>query len=398
MTAPGAVFQDIGVKFGWAEEVTKWMTDPNGLAAESIEDFLCVATDAANFTAILDTINPPRKLQQLSRVRQAWEALRKAAVEDETRKRKGQDASDLDALLDQTALDQMAATFHGRYHMTYPPDIEPADLLVSRLTRELDKRLLSLREVWKVRTLSFQLKAQRKRRHLGEDLYMIMDTPDEDAPVDQSVQSYLQLLFTLCLAYARAGVQRLPSAPAPTEEVRGKCSTLFVQVPLDTIMRYYFRAARVAYLLPQARALEWIQRHDETERGIWVDKFRNSSESLGAIIHATFERREAMWEPPEGNVKPPPPVKEAPGAAAAAAAETPVKKAVDVSKPPAQVAQLLKDGSKLCGAFNKGNCKAKGTQCAAGKHLCGGVQQGGRVCGGRHPACKCPNKRVLRKL
>ena len=63
-------------------------------------------------------------------------------------------------------------------------------------------------------------------------------------------------------------------------------------------MRYYYRVQDRAYSLQYHMALGWIQRKDEAERTVWIDRFRNSTESLGEIIQHTLQTREAMWELP----------------------------------------------------------------------------------------------------
>ncbi len=55
--------------------------------------------------------------------------------------------------------------------MRYPSYAEPSDFLVSRVAKEMSKRMLTLQPVWKVRTMAHQMAAERKRQkvtgHLG---------------------------------------------------------------------------------------------------------------------------------------------------------------------------------------------------------------------------------------
>ena len=62
------------------------------------------------------------------------------------------------------------------------------------------------------------------------------------------------------------------------------------------------------------------------------------------------------------------------------------------------IKHVLKDGTKLCPAFQKGSCPNGAKDCSKGKHLCGAVEKSGRICGGRHsPGLgKCTNKKVER--
>ena len=119
---------------------------------------------------------------------------------------------------------------------------------------------------------------------------------DEEPEPDKSVASYLDKLQVLMFAYAIAGSNKLQSAPGV--ETRTCDSTQFVQVPLDILMRYYWRAAYKVQFLPASRQLQWLQSKDEAERSRWVDVHRNSSKELGAIISEVYLQREGIWEPP----------------------------------------------------------------------------------------------------
>ena len=58
-----------------------------------------------------------------------------------------------------------------------------------------------------------------------------------------------------------------------------------------------------------------------------------------------------------------------------------------------QLAKQFRDGTKLCMAYQKNQCK--NPNCSL-RHACAAVTKSGRVCGGKHPACKCRNKAVAR--
>ena len=84
-------------------------------------------------------------------------------------KRKGADEQDLDTMLSQQELDSLDAKFFQRYKMTWPPEFAPGDLLVSRISKELSKRLLSVREVFKVRNQAMQNRATTKKARMTEE-------------------------------------------------------------------------------------------------------------------------------------------------------------------------------------------------------------------------------------
>ena len=64
--------------------------------------------------------------------------------------------------------------FWTRYKVSYPPHLEPADAGVSRLSREITKKLLIVRDVNKWRTMLHQVHARRNdaaaRRRCGDKL------------------------------------------------------------------------------------------------------------------------------------------------------------------------------------------------------------------------------------
>ena len=55
---------------------------------------------------------------------------------------------------------------------------------------------------------------------------------------------------------------------------------------------------------------------------------------------------------------------------------------------------FMRNGQALCGAFQIGRCSRTEQQCR-GLHKCAVVLKSARVCGGRHPACECHDKRFL---
>ena len=62
-------------------------------------------------------------------------------------------------------------------------------MLLSRVTRELNKRMLCVFSVWKVKSLQFQLVSTSKKRELGENLFTEDQELEEVVPRDW--ESYL---------------------------------------------------------------------------------------------------------------------------------------------------------------------------------------------------------------
>ena len=379
MASVQQIFDELAAKYKLDAKTRAWLTAADGLGAESLADFAHAAASESDLKAFVDAAGADNKFIATSRLRQAWLAVRKAEEDDAAIKRKGMDENDLDALLDQAVLDSMEDRHWARHKLSWPPEIAPADLLVSRITRELEKRLLSIKDVFKVKTQAQQLRASRKRTKVGEDLVLVSGEPDE-AEAAPTLHNYLMLHLTLMLAYAKAGSK--PRATAPQQEPRGGNSYEFVEVPLDLLLRYHFRLQDRAAQV-KSGALAWIKHKDEADRAVWVDKYRNSTESLGQIIAATLVSREAMWEVPSQLAPPPPPAQQ-PDGGRQRQPNPPTRPEGGKQQPKkATIANRMRDGTKLCNAYQRGKCKAQNCQFT---HKCGRVLRGGRVCGQRHPA------------
>ena len=110
----------------------------------------------------------------------------------------------MDDLLDDTALRDMKQQFWRRYKTRFPPELYPSDATLSRVTRELNKRMLCVFSVWKVKSLQFQLVSTSKKRKLGENLFT--DNQELEEVLHRDWESYLDRLQILLTAYALAGV------------------------------------------------------------------------------------------------------------------------------------------------------------------------------------------------
>ena len=164
---------------------------------------------------------------------------------------------------------------------------------------------------------------------------------DRDAA--PSLHNYMVNLLTLLLAYSKAGSK--PRADAPTVEPKTVDSTKVVECPLGVLMRYYHRVQNRVHALQYHMAVAWIQRKDEAERTVWVDRFRNSTDSLGEIIQHTLRTGEAMWELPTPEVR----LTKTPGGGRAEGEGKPVPRAASKAPPvkptPKKRADALRDGT-----------------------------------------------------
>ena len=230
---------------------------------------------------------------QGARVRRAWAAVSlyfKQSEQDRSRI----SASDLDALLRDSKLRGLKSTFWRRYKLRFPPEVHPADATISRVTRELNKRMLCVYNIWRVKSFQFQQATTQKKRKIADSLYV--EEAEEDEPASRDAHSYLDKLWTLLVAYAMAGSAACVAAPAA--EGLGSNSVEYVEVPMDIIQQYFYRAKRSASLVPFGQRLEWLQQGDADERSEWVAKFRDSQKTLGRVIQEVYTMRDAHWSVP----------------------------------------------------------------------------------------------------
>ena len=275
--------------------------------------------------------------------------------------------------------------------MRFPPEIHPADATLSRISRELSKRMLCVYNLWKVRTLQYQLHTTQKKRKLVEGLYT--EEAEEEDKIPHDWENYMDRLLTLLLAYAMAGVTpRASVKDASLEKSLGADSTAFVEVPLDVVMHYFYKAKRQSSTLPLSQRLAWLEARDLEDRSDWVARFRESSKSLGEVIKETCVARDAHWVPHA-----------VPGVTRAEAGKptplpspvTPMPSQFALGKPVngKKVAKVMRDGTKVCQAFQHGQCKNPKGSCPQGQHKCGTVVRGERVCGmPGHGAGQCRAK------
>ena len=248
--------------------------------------------------------------------------------------------------------------------------------------------------VWDTRSLMFQVTSSRKRKRVGESLYVYEE--EEEATFPRSTQKYLSLLHTYLLALAIAGSGKAPGAPQSPEGL-GSNPTDYVMAPWDILEAYYWRAVRASHKQPEATRLAWLEKTDIAERAMWVSKFRDSNSTIGKVIQEVSMQRDAHWEAPPSAARSEPSGHGAPPAEAGRQTQPPLP------PPPPQgatkkpqvgsVQPVLKDGKKLCPDFQRGACSKKGASCPKGLHRCGRVTSRGRVCGmPHHGASACRSR------
>ncbi len=138
-----------------------------------------------------------------SKTTQAGVGTKRAQVSAMEAQKKGEEAVDSDALLDSAHLSDLHSIFLRCHKMRFPVEVEPSEQLISRLTRQLNKRCLSVKVLASVSTMAHQ--AVSSRRHIGLT-HVEITLLEEMVEVSSSsgVNAMLANLFTYLLALARA--------------------------------------------------------------------------------------------------------------------------------------------------------------------------------------------------
>lgn len=404
-----ATFTALTTDFGFDDKVKGlFLKGP----MENLEDFRYYFADEKEidaFVAAEETLMGPEQRIQIARVRRAWATVRKNGLRKENRNTVSS-VAELDDLLEEGTLREVKVQFWKRYKVKYPVEVNPSDQLLSRCYREMEKRLLTVYDIWKVKTLLHQVMTTKKRKQVGTDLYTFEDEAEVMSEA-HGVEKYLAMLHTYLLALSIAGSNKVQGAPV--EEAFGSDSTKFVKVPWDVLQSYYFRASRAVMSVPESSRLTWLEGRDIAERATWVSQFREGDEPLGQVVQSVMEKRGAHWDTPIQNMfaRPNPAFQPQ----QSRAVHSPKKQKHDQQKgygkqapqreqkppfspsspkmmTPGTVAAALRDGKTLCPDFNRGKCNTKGPSCDKGVHKCAKVLRGGRPCGmSFHGAHNCRN-------
>ena len=116
--------------------------------------------------------------------------------------------------------------------------------------------MLTVFDVWKVRSLKHQVTTSRKRKQVGNGLFTFED--DEHTLAARNANLYLALLQVYLLALAITG--SVKRGGAPSEESFGSDPVKFVAAPWDVPQSYYFRAVEKSAAIPEATRVDWLER------------------------------------------------------------------------------------------------------------------------------------------
>ena len=304
-----ATFAALSTKLGLDDKVKDLFSNGH---IRNLEDFRHYFTDEMEidtFVAIPGWSSPDLK-RQASIVKQAWTAIRQIDLLKRDLST-ASPATGIDLGLE-VILKMASMRFWKRYKLHYTVEVFPSDSLLSRCYAEMEMRLLTVYNVWDVKASPHQISTNKE----SEDFITDFSTQGSEAdtwPENQGVEDYLSALYTYLLALGVVGSTEMQDAP--TEESFGTDPTKFVEVPLDILQTYYFRASRSAMRVPEASRLAWLTERDTAERTIWASRLRKGGRSLGHVIQSVMDesgnnwhtkiRRDVAQPAPDPSPKPP---------------------------------------------------------------------------------------------
>jgi hypothetical protein len=284
-----ATFTALAANFGFNDKVKDLFLNGH---MENLEDFRYYFADEDEidaFVAIPGWAAPELKLQT-SFVKQAWSAVRQINLhkgDHNTASPATEIGSGLEVILKEAKV-----RFWKRYRLSYPVEVFPSDCLLSLCYTEVGTRLLTVYDVWEVNVSPHQISTMRRSKHASGD----PGTSGSGSNAERSnrgVEEYLASLHTYLLALAVVGSAEVQGAP--TEEAFGTDPTEFVEVPLDVLQAYHFRASRSVMLVPEASRLAWLEERDTVERTIWASRLRRGCRLLGQVIQSVMTESGNDW-------------------------------------------------------------------------------------------------------
>ena len=299
-----ATFTALSIDFGFDDKVMGLFLESPMNSLADFRNYFTNENEIAAFVVGEASSEEPEQKLRISRVRQAWTAVRQHGLHSDNCSTTSSVAG-LDDLLDETTLRQIKVQFWKRHKSAYPAEVLPSDHLLSRCYNEMEKRLLTVYDIEKVESLLHQVMTTKPRMNPGAYLCTIKESWKRywrrgqwrwQQLGNNEVDKYLAMLYSYLLALAIAGSGRMQGAPA--DELPGTDSTKFVKAPWDVLQVYYFRAHRSVMSLPEVSRLAWLKEKDVAERAVWVSQFRGSDESLGRVVQSVMDRMSAHWDVP----------------------------------------------------------------------------------------------------
>ena len=434
-TAADELFAKLEATYRWGAQITAYLRKV--LMVETLHDFLSTfrsekAWDdfyAADIKQADGNTQVPRGLR--SRVSQAHDKIKAAQQTAADLRTKGEEAVEWDKTLKSDEIKAKVQAFWDRHKLMPVLSKMPGDLLISRLTKEIEKRFLHITELLKIKGVLWERRSNTSRQKVGDNLYTDVAPDQQDEVRPETVKAYLEVMEMYMLALAIVGAT--PVHPSPTAaETKEADPSDYVVFPYQYSIDYLHRANRFVNAAlevhPASRVYTMLQKRDEEERGEWVTKIRTDDKrTIGKIFKEIYHARNEVWRF-EADAQARQPGGVAPqGTRKERDLENQIrqlreqnailKQGRGTKRPPSQTptspkGKASKGGAKggkgggtgtpvtvdsnqnadsLCGAFNRGGCNQN--QCSKNPkelHRCNGkLQATGQACNGTHRSINC---------
>ena len=241
---------------------------------------------------------------QGARVREAWAACVAAEKLGQDVRTKGDVALDLDQMLKESELRTTRSTFWLRHKVSFMPQYSPGDTLLSRLTRECERRNLNMVDMLRVKGAEDEKRARKPLRDIGKGTGLKMETTTDDVVVNRKqnctdylfgLSVYLNTLSVVGCVEPKCGVPKDAASNPVIEDEESEPSD-FVELPYQFALKYLDRATRYSNMVPVADSFRLLRARDEEERTKWLHEFKRlKSKSLGKVVEKIFQDRDSLW-------------------------------------------------------------------------------------------------------
>ena len=198
-----ATFTALASEFAFDDKIRQLFLDGPMVNLEDFRYYFSDETEIDSFVATETSIRGQDQRLQVARVRKAWAVVRQQGLRKDNRNT-ASSVAQLDDPLEEGILREIKVTSWKRYKAKYPVEVTPSDQLLSQCYREMDKRMLTVYDIWKIKTLRHQVMSTKKGKQLGVALYTFEDE-EEDTHIKRSAGKYLAMLHTYLLALAMSG-------------------------------------------------------------------------------------------------------------------------------------------------------------------------------------------------
>ena len=301
--AVDALYAKLEQDYGWGTEVSTYLREE--MTIESLHDVLHSFKhdeDWREFYAADIKLSSGKQVPraQRSRVSQLHEKLKKNQDQAQAIRDKGEEAVELEKPLGTEVLARMRRAFWSRYRIKIHISKMPGDLLLSRISKELEKQFLHVTDLMKIKGVVWERQSEAKKEQVGTNFYTDVRPENQDEVRADTVWNYLDVIEMYLLAMSIVGATPITPQPGAEEDMASDPSD-YVVFPYQWALNYKGRAqAFVKAALKKhtpTQVFEMLKDRDRAERQKWVDKIRTTeTTTIGKIFAEVYASRREDWK------------------------------------------------------------------------------------------------------